>query len=177
MISWGSYGAYQVNQGVSYLPTYSNLKEVSIDPYLALRNAYLQSYDYGIAKILERDLAAVNNEINSDAAVLGVLGMDSDDVVSKSGTPTQPVNTSIDNVVKNETSTDKILKTGDNSEQLIDSAYKGYYSNDKNSALYIGSGYNSTGEGIVSKFHAAQDALPGNATTAQDAIQSVREQE
>ena len=176
MISWGSYGAYQVNQGVSYLPTYSNLKEVSIDPYLALRNAYLQSYDYGIAKILERDLAAVDNEINSDAAVLGVLGMDTDDIVSKSDAQSKPVNVSIDDVVNNETSTTNILKTSGNSEQLIDSAYKGYYSNDKNSSLYLGSGYSSTGTDMVSKLHAAEDILPGNATSAQDAIQSMNEQ-
>ncbi|ORU76890.1 MlaA family lipoprotein, partial [Francisella tularensis] len=60
-ISWGvsvgTTGAYYVNQGVSYLPSYSNLKEVSIDPYIAMRNAYLQNYDYGMAKVLKQQLS------------------------------------------------------------------------------------------------------------------------
>ena len=102
--------------------------------------------------------------------------MDSDDIVSKSGAQTKSINVSVDDVVNKETSTSNILKTGGSSDQLINSAFEGYYSNDKNSALYLGSGYSSSGDDIVSKFHAAQDILPGNATTAQDAIQSVREQ-
>ena len=54
VVSWGVSagvtGTYYANQGVAYLPAYTNLKEVSIDPYVAMRNAYLQNYDYGMAK-------------------------------------------------------------------------------------------------------------------------------
>ncbi|MDE4963644.1 VacJ family lipoprotein, partial [Francisella tularensis subsp. holarctica] len=51
VVSVGTTGAFYVNQGVSYLPSYSNLKEGSIDPYIAMRNADLQNYDYGMAKV------------------------------------------------------------------------------------------------------------------------------
>ena len=51
-VSVGTTGAYYVNQGylICHHISYSNLKEVSIDPYIAVRNAYLQNYDYGVAK-------------------------------------------------------------------------------------------------------------------------------
>lgn len=91
-ISWGvsvgTTGAYYVNQGVSYLPSYSNLKEVSIDPYLAMRNAYLQNYDYGMARVLKQQLRQDDANLESDKAVLGMLGVDNSDVdseVSSSG--------------------------------------------------------------------------------------------
>lgn len=50
VVNYSVYGLYYTNQGVSYLPAYSNLEEVSIDPYAALRNAYIQNYDYGMGK-------------------------------------------------------------------------------------------------------------------------------
>ncbi|GMN89445.1 MlaA family lipoprotein [Francisella sciaenopsi] len=89
-ISWGvsvgTTGTYYVNQGVSYLPSYSNLKEVSVDPYIAMRNAYLQSYDYGIAKVLKQELRKDDAALQTDMAVLGVLGMDNDNIEGKIAT-------------------------------------------------------------------------------------------
>lgn len=87
-VSVGTTGAYYANQGVSYLPSYSNLKEVSIDPYLAMRNAYLQNYDYGMARVLKQQMQQDDANLESDKAVLGMLGVDSSDVnseVSSSG--------------------------------------------------------------------------------------------
>lgn len=82
VVSWGVSvgitGTYYVNQGVAYLPAYNNLNEVSIDPYVAMRNAYLQNYDYGIAKVLKQELAQDDDSIETDKAVLGVLGLDLD---------------------------------------------------------------------------------------------------
>lgn len=89
-ISAGVTGTYYVNQGVAYLPAYNNFKEVSIDPYIAMRNAYLQNYDYGMSKILKQELQAEGNTNtnDNDRAVLGVLGLDaeeSENQVAKSG--------------------------------------------------------------------------------------------
>ena len=90
VVSWGVSagvtGTYYVNQGVSYLPAYSNLKEVSIDPYVAMRNAYLQNYDYGMAKVLKQELQADDSVIQNDKAVLGVLGLDSSDAANQVAT-------------------------------------------------------------------------------------------
>ncbi|WP_239386142.1 VacJ family lipoprotein, partial [Stutzerimonas stutzeri] len=60
--------------------SYSNLKEVSIDPYIAMRNAYLQNYDYGMAKVLKQQLSKDDATIQTDQAVLRILGLDSDNV-------------------------------------------------------------------------------------------------
>ncbi|MDE5039746.1 VacJ family lipoprotein, partial [Francisella tularensis subsp. holarctica] len=76
----GTTGAYYVNQGVSYIPSYSNLKEVSIDPYIEMRNAYLQNYDYGMAKVLKQQLIKDDATIQTDQAVLRILVLDSDNV-------------------------------------------------------------------------------------------------
>ena len=56
MVNYSVYGLYYINQGISYLPAYSNLEEVSIDPCAALRNAYIQNYDYGMAKVLKQKI-------------------------------------------------------------------------------------------------------------------------
>ena len=85
-VSVGMTGTYYVNQGVSYLPAYLNLKEVSIDPYVAMRNAYLQNYDYGMSKILKQDLQADDSVIQNDKAVLGVLGLDSENAENQVAT-------------------------------------------------------------------------------------------
>lgn len=90
VVSWGVSagvtGTYYANQGVAYLPAYTNLKEVSIDPYVAMRNAYLQNYDYGMAKVLKQELSADDSVIENDKAVLGVLGLDSADVENQVAT-------------------------------------------------------------------------------------------
>ncbi len=68
------------------MPAYTNLKEVSIDPYVAMRNAYLQNYDYGMAKVLKQEQSADDSVIENDKAVLGVLGLDSADVENQVAT-------------------------------------------------------------------------------------------
>jgi len=83
-LSSGTTAAYYVNQGVSYLPAYDNLNEVSVDPYVALRNAYLQNYDYGMAKVLKQELAQDKATLETDMAVLGVLGMDNANLANNS---------------------------------------------------------------------------------------------
>ena len=85
-VSAGITGTYYVNQGVAYLPGYNSLKEVSIDPYIAMRNAYLQNYDYGMAKVLKQDLQTGNNTIDNDKAVLGLLGLNSSNAVNQVAT-------------------------------------------------------------------------------------------
>ncbi|APC96619.1 MlaA family lipoprotein [Francisella frigiditurris] len=89
-ISYGTTAAYYTNQGVSYLPAYDNLQEVSVDPYIAMRNAYIQNYDYGMSKVLKQELEKDDSTIETDAAVLGVLGLDGgslDTLSASSGSP------------------------------------------------------------------------------------------
>ena len=83
-VSSGTTAAYYANQGVSYLPAYDNLNEVSVDPYVAMRNAYLQNYDYGMAKVLKQELAQDKATLETDMAVLGVLGMDNANLTAQS---------------------------------------------------------------------------------------------
>lgn len=75
VVNYSVYGLYYTNQGVSYLPAYSNLEEVSIDPYAALRNAYIQNYDYGMAKVLKQKDPALDSTQQSNQAILSVLGI------------------------------------------------------------------------------------------------------
>ncbi|MEY8714368.1 VacJ family lipoprotein [Francisella philomiragia] len=73
-VNYSVYGLYYTNQGVSYLPAYSNLEEVSVDPYTAMRNAYIQNYDYGMAKVLKQKDPSLDGSQN-DKAILSVLGI------------------------------------------------------------------------------------------------------
>lgn len=41
-LSWGLFGLYSVNQAAIYLPQMNGLTQYAIDPYIAVRNAYLQ---------------------------------------------------------------------------------------------------------------------------------------
>lgn len=41
-VAWGIFGVYAVNQASIYLPQMDNLTEYAIDPYIAVRNAFLQ---------------------------------------------------------------------------------------------------------------------------------------
>ncbi len=82
-ISAGMTGTYYANQGATYLPAYNNLKEVSIDPYISMRNAYLQNYDYGMAQVLKQELSTDDSALENDKAVLGVLGLDSSDAANQ----------------------------------------------------------------------------------------------
>ncbi|WP_119344397.1 MlaA family lipoprotein [Facilibium subflavum] len=52
-VGWSAFGIYKANQGVQYLPQYKKLTNSAIDPYVAVRNAYLQNYDYEMAKTLQ----------------------------------------------------------------------------------------------------------------------------
>ena len=74
---------YYTNQGVSYLPAYSNLQQTSLDPYVALRNVYLQNYDYSMAKILKQKLPGVESAQQNDQAVLNILGVSSKNTSSE----------------------------------------------------------------------------------------------
>ena len=93
-VSFGTTGAYYVNQTASAIPAYENLKEVSLDPYIATRNAYLQNYDYGINKVLGRDTTQKSGDSDSDKAVLGVLGLDNNNQTKVNG-DSQNKNTTI----------------------------------------------------------------------------------
>ncbi|API86995.1 MlaA family lipoprotein [Francisella uliginis] len=83
LINWSVYGLYYTNQGVSYLPAYSNLQQTSLDPYVALRNAYLQNYDYSMAKILKQKLPQAESAQQNDQAVLDILGVSSKNATSE----------------------------------------------------------------------------------------------
>ena len=75
-VSVGTTGVYYVNQGVSYLPSYSNLKEVSIDPYIAMRNAYLQNYDE----------EAFDQDYSNNSTALDLANVDNDDTTQSEAT-------------------------------------------------------------------------------------------
>ncbi|MED7819296.1 MULTISPECIES: MlaA family lipoprotein [unclassified Francisella] len=74
-INYTVYGLYYTNQGVSYLPAYSSLQQTSLDPYVALRNAYIQNYDYSMAQILKQKLPQSESSQQNDQAVLNILGV------------------------------------------------------------------------------------------------------
>ncbi|WP_150468389.1 VacJ family lipoprotein [Francisella sp. SYW-9] len=76
-VNYTVYGVYYTNQGVSYLPAYTNLQQSTLDPYTALRNAYLQNYDYSMAKILKQKLPQSESSQQNDQAVLNILGVNS----------------------------------------------------------------------------------------------------
>ena len=75
VVSWGAYGVYKANQGVAYLPSYQNLTQSAIDPYIALRNAYLQNYDYNLDKTLKLKPSQKQQkrDMENKAAVLAIL--------------------------------------------------------------------------------------------------------
>ena len=75
VVSWSAYGVYKSNEGVQYLSLYERLVNSSIDPYAAVRNAYLQSYDYGLNKTLQIKPQRTEDQdgFDSDAAVLDIL--------------------------------------------------------------------------------------------------------
>ena len=59
-LNYGLSGLYVVNTGAEFLPKYYNLTDYAIDPYIAVRNAYLQ---YTNAKIKERfDSVEIGNK-------------------------------------------------------------------------------------------------------------------
>jgi phospholipid-binding lipoprotein MlaA len=77
LINYSVYGIYYVNKGVSYLPAYTNLQQSTLDPYVALRNAYIQNYDYSMAKILKQKPPQAESAQQNDQAVLNILGINS----------------------------------------------------------------------------------------------------
>ncbi len=79
LISWSAYGVYKANEGVAYLPTYQNLAQSSIDPYVAIRNAYLQNYDYNLDKTLEvKTSSHKEGKSQNQQAVLAILNAEQD---------------------------------------------------------------------------------------------------
>lgn len=84
-LSWSSYGIYKLNQGVSYLPQYQKLINSAIDPYVAMRNAYLQNYDHEIDKTLQvKHSAPKQSELDNQAAVLAILGYNKEALTTES---------------------------------------------------------------------------------------------
>lgn len=87
-ISWSAYGVYKLNQGVSYLPQYQKFMNSAIDPYVAMRNAYLQNYDHELDKTLQiKNSAPKQSELDNQAAVLAILGYNDKDI---DNTTTEP---------------------------------------------------------------------------------------
>lgn len=178
-ISWGvsvgTTGAYYVNQGVSYLPSYSNLKEVSIDPYMAMRNAYLQNYDYGMAKVLKQQLSKDDATIQTDQAVLGVLGLDSDNVNAQIATTggTKVKSSEPPVIFKSNISTV-------NKASQVEEAFDQDYSNDSTALDLANVDNDDTTQSEASKLKTeirdAKADLPGDADSPASAVQTLAEQ-
>ncbi|EDN35677.1 hypothetical protein FTCG_01360 [Francisella tularensis subsp. novicida GA99-3549] len=178
-ISWGvsvgTTGAYYVNQGVSYLPSYSNLKEVSIDPYIAMRNAYLQNYDYGMAKVLKQQLSKDDATIQTDQAVLGVLGLDSDNVNAQIATTggTKVKSSEPPVIFKSNISTV-------NKASQVEEAFDQDYSNDSTALDLANVDNDDTTQSEASKLKTeirdAKADLPGDADSPASAVQTFAEQ-
>ncbi|QIV94157.1 MlaA family lipoprotein [Allofrancisella frigidaquae] len=179
IVTWGIYGTYQINQGVAYLPAYSNLKEVSIDPYIAMRNAYLQNYDYGMAKILKQELKADSDALETDKAVLGVLGYEGDNVASQmASSGNVSTNKSVEPPMMLKSKLDKI-----NEASQVDEAFDQSYSNDSKvidlANLDGDTKANDIDESkdISIQLRNAKAELPGNADDPQTLIQTIKEQD
>ncbi|AIT09374.1 ABC transporter [Candidatus Francisella endociliophora] len=173
-VSVGITGTYYVNQGVSYLPSYSNLKEVSIDPYIAMRNAYLQNYDYGMARVLKQKLHKDHATIETDQAVLGVLGIDNKDAEGQvassgnvAGEPTPPV------IFKSDIGTV-------NKATQVEEAFDQDYSTDSSAIDLANMDKDDTTETESSKLKTeirdAKADLPGDADSPASAVQTLKEQ-
>ncbi|MFZ9036335.1 MAG: MlaA family lipoprotein [Francisellaceae bacterium] len=72
-ISWSAYGGYKFNQGALYLPQYQKLVGSAIDPYVAVRNAYLQNLDYETNKNLGITTSPQNDGSVNQQEVLNLL--------------------------------------------------------------------------------------------------------
>ena len=174
-VSVGVTGTYYTNQGVSYLPAYSNLKEVSIDPYVAMRNAYLQNYDYGMAKVLKQELSQDGDDLETDKAVLGVLGLDSSNVENQVAT-NGGVNVSADPPVML-----KSKLTNINKASQVNESFDRDYSDDS-SALDLASLDKGDGKSVneaQSIGEQLQDTaadLPSDANSGEAAIKTLDEQ-
>lgn len=55
-VSWGIFGVYAVSQASIFLPQMEGLTEYAIDPYIAVRNAYLQYKDAQLHKLKDDKL-------------------------------------------------------------------------------------------------------------------------
>ncbi|ASG67323.1 lipoprotein [Francisella halioticida] len=179
-VSWGVTagitGSYYVNQGVSYLPAYSNLKEVSIDPYIAMRNAYLQNYDYGMARVLKQDLRTDDATLQTDQAVLGVLGLDNDDVASQVASTGGPrSNKKSQPPVLLKSSLDTINKA-----TQVEEEFDQAYSNDSTAIDLANVDKDNTTQSEASKIKTqirdTKAALPGDANSLPSSIQTLKEQ-
>ncbi|API86165.1 MlaA family lipoprotein [Francisella uliginis] len=174
-VSAGVTGAYYVNQGVSYLPAYSNLKEVSIDPYIAMRNAYLQNYDYGMARVLKQDLRKDDATLQTDQAVLGVLGLDNDDVASQVASTGGSSNKKSQPPVLLKSNLDTVNKATQ-VEQEFDQAY----SKDSTAIDLANVDKDDTTQSQASKLKTqirdAKADLPGDADSLSSSVQTLEEQ-
>ncbi len=124
-VEYGVTGAYYFNQGASYLPAYDNLSEVSVDPYVAMRNAYLQNYDYGMAKVLKQELNADKATMETDMAVLGVLGMDNADLSEQKAASGNADAQQAQPAVLYKSKLDRVNKASN-----VDEIYDAYYATD-----------------------------------------------
>ena len=66
---------YKANESVQYLSLYTKLINSSIDPYVSVRNAYLQNYDYSLDKILKikESNKLLPEGFDSDSEILDIL--------------------------------------------------------------------------------------------------------
>ena len=58
------------------------MEQVSPDPYLAMKTAYIQNYDYGVAKVLKQKDPSLN-ESQDDRQVLGILNLENKNTKSE----------------------------------------------------------------------------------------------
>lgn len=175
-VSVGITGSYYVNQGVSYLPSYSNLQEVSIDPYIAMRNAYLQNYDYGMARVLKQELHKDKASLETDQAVLGVLGLDQ-------GNDAQTQVASSGNVSDMKSEPPVIFKSKIdtiNKASQVEQAFDQSYSDDSTAIDLANMDKDDTTQSEASKLKTqiidAQADLPGDANSPASAVQTLAEQ-
>ena len=180
VVSWGvgagMTGTYYANQGVAYLPAYSNLKGVSIDPYAAMKNAYLQNYDYGMAKVLKQESQSDNSVIQNDKAILGVLGLDSSNAANQVATNSQgKVSSEPPIMLKSK------LNTMNKASQIDESFAKAYSDDsstigiatlDKADAKVTANQENN----IDTQLEDAAAALPGDVNSGEVAIKTLDEQ-
>lgn len=179
VVSWGVSvgitGTYYVNQGVAYLPAYNNLNEVSIDPYVAMRNAYLQNYDYGMAKVLKQELAQDDDAIETDKAVLGVLGLDDADAENQVASNRKVKASEPPVMLKTKLATI-------NKASQVDESFDADYSNDSD-AIDLSNLDEKADQATISEskdinvqIENAVADLPGDADNAPEAVKTLEEQ-
>ena len=98
--TWHQYpiaGLYMLQLATDTLPKLDSITQDAIDPYIAMRNAYLQNRKLILQRIMNDGQISLGNIEGEEQNIHGALNVDSVDITPK----TQPAYPSVENIQKN----------------------------------------------------------------------------